>query len=339
MAAGGPVLVTGGAGFIGVNLADRLARAGRRVVVLDNLSRPGSERNLAFLREHHPGRVAFVEGDVRDREAVDSVVAGASAVVHLAAQVAVTTSLADPLTDFAVNAGGTLTVLEAVRRLAPEATVVHASTNKVYGALEDLGLRLAGRRWAPAAGTGVGEDRPLDFHSPYGCSKGAADQYVRDYARSYGLRTVVLRQSCVYGPHQHGSEDQGWVAHFVHALLGGRPVTIFGDGFQVRDLLEVGDLCDLYLGILDDPEPAAGGIFNVGGGPANARSVIEVIEDLGRMLEREVEPARGPARAGDQRYYVSDLGLARERLGWEPRVGVEAGLERLLAWASGRAGW
>ena len=229
-----PVLITGGAGFVGCNLADRLLREGRRVVLFDNLSRAGVERNLAWLRDTHGDAVHAVVADIRDADSLADAVAGASQVFHFAAQVAVTTSLDDPAEDFEVNARGTLNVLEAIRRSDDPPPLVYTSTKKVYGGLDDVVLECDDRRYTPAdrelASRGIGEDRPLDFHSPYGCSKGTADQYVLDYARSYGLQTVVFRMSCIYGPHQFGTEDQGWVAHFLIRALDGQPIVLYGDG-------------------------------------------------------------------------------------------------------------
>ena len=326
------VVVTGGAGFIGVNASLRLAERGWSVLAVDNLARPGSERNAAELER---AGIALAQADVRDPAAVETAIAGADAVIHMAAQVAVTTSLAEPVADFVVNAGGTLNVLDAVRRLAPEAVVIYASTNKVYGGLEQvpLGLDERGRWWPADRRPGVTEAEPLDFHSPYGCSKGAADQYVRDFARCYGMRTAVFRQSCVYGPRQYGNEDQGWVAHFVHAALDGRPLTVYGDGRQVRDLLHVDDLVDLYERVLEAPAAAAGRIFNTGGGAANARSVLEVLESIHDRLGLPRTWSFGTEREGDQRWFVSDNSALDAALGWRPRTGFDEGLEGLTGWA------
>ncbi len=313
------ILITGGAGFLGVNAADHFARSGWWVTLLDSLERPGTQANLDWVRRAHG--VGFVKADIRDRSALDLAVRGKDAVLHLAAQVAVTTSIRDPRMDFEVNARGTLNLLEAVRAHAPEAAVLYASTNKVYGGLE--GTRRP-----------VAEEQPLDFHSPYGCSKGAADQYVRDYARCFGLRTVVMRQSCIYGAHQYGTEDQGWVAHFVHSIMAGRPITIYGDGSQVRDLLDARDLCRLYVLAIDRIDHCRGDIFNVGGGPLNARdllSVVRAIEELGGM---KAASTFGDWRPGDQRYYVSDIRRAERVLGWRPEIGFETGLKDLMTWAS-----
>lgn len=345
----GASLVIGGSGFVGSNLADRLLRDGREVVVFDNLSRPGVERNLAWLRQTHGARVTFVEGDVRNREVVARAVrdgggAGPVAdVYHFAAQVAVTTSLGDPSDDFEINARGTLNVLEAVRALR-DATghappVLFTSTNKVYGELADVAeARSAGgaRRYAPAdvalAATGIGESRPLDFHSPYGCSKGAADQYVCDYARSYGLPTVVFRMSCIYGPRQFGTEDQGWVAHFLIRALDGQPITLYGDGLQVRDVLFVDDLVDAFLLARRHVGTLAGRAFNIGGGPANTTSLLELVGRIGGLTGREPAVAFEGWRTGDQKWYVSDVRAFGAATGWQPRTSLPEGLARLHAW-------
>jgi CDP-paratose 2-epimerase len=346
---GRPSLLVGGAGFVGCNLADRLLRDGREVVVFDNLSRPGVERNLAWLRAAHGERVTFVEGDVRDRAAVGAAVrdgggAGPAAdVFHFAAQVAVTTSLGDPAADFDVNARGTLHVLEAVRALRDEtgyaAPVLFTSTNKVYGDLADVAESHSpsgARRYAPAdaalAATGISEARPLDFHSPYGCSKGAADQYVCDYARSYGLPTVVFRMSCIYGPRQFGTEDQGWVAHFLIRALDGRPITLYGDGLQVRDVLFVDDLVDAFVLARRHVDRLAGRAFNVGGGPANTTSLLELVERIGALAGRRPDVHFDAWRTGDQKWYVSDVRAFGAATGWQPRTSVAAGLARLHDW-------
>ncbi|HMC49405.1 MAG TPA: SDR family NAD(P)-dependent oxidoreductase, partial [Solirubrobacterales bacterium] len=267
-------LVTGGAGFIGTNLADRLLREGQRVRIVDNLSRAGVEGNLAWLREGHGERVEVMRGDLRNRSVATEAVRGVDTVFHLAAQVAVTTSLADPLCDFDVNLTGTINLLEAARGQTEPPTFLFTSTNKVYGGLEDVGLQDTGSRYEPVAGpirrAGISEDRPLDFCTPYGCSKGAADQYVLDYAKSFGLRTAVFRMSCVYGPHQCGNEDQGWVAHFAIRALDGEPIVLYGDGHQVRDVLFVEDLVEAFLLARENIEAIGGGAYNIGGGPENA---------------------------------------------------------------------
>jgi len=326
-------VITGGAGFIGGHAASTLHARGDRVVLADDLSRPGSAANLAWLRGQ--GIDEFHQLDIRDPSSVDSLIsrhADADAVLHLAGQVAVTSSVRDPRADFEANALGTLNVLEAVRtRAGGRPAVLYSSTNKVYGGLEDLAIVERDGRYALGdLPGGVDESRPLDFHSPYGCSKGAGDQYVRDYARIYGMKTITFRQSCIYGTRQNGVEDQGWVAWFCIAAASGRPVTVCGDGKQVRDLLWVDDLVDIYIKALDRIDEVSGEAFNVGGGPANALSINELVALLG------LEARRAPWRPGDQRVFVADVSKARRRLGWSPSVGAAEGVARLRAWASGR---
>jgi CDP-paratose 2-epimerase len=332
----GETLITGGCGFIGTNLAHRLLSNGERVCVFDNLSRSGASRNLEWLRATHRTGLRVVTADVRDRRAVREAVLLAHRVFHFAAQVAVTTSLDEPTVDFEVNAGGTLNILESVRDAPHQPSLVFTSTNKVYGGL--AGVRFeedAGRhtpRSARLARRGIDEDRPLDFHSPYGCSKGCADQYVRDYARSYGLRTVVFRMSCIYGPHQFGNEDQGWVAHFLIRALHGEPITIYGDGRQVRDVLFIDDLVDAFLLASADIDRLAGRAFNIGGGPANAISLRELL-DMIRRRERRAPQVRWESwRTGDQKFYVSDTARFRRLTGWNPRVSATEGIARLQQW-------
>ena len=332
-----PVLITGGAGFVGTNLADRLCRAGQPVTVFDNLSRPGVERNAAWLRATHGDLVQIETADIRDARAVGAAVAGASAVFHFAAQVAVTSSLVSPVHDFEVNARGTLNVLEAVRARGGDAPpVVFTSTNKVYGGLEDVEFRLRGDRYEPCDDTlrarGIAENRPLDFYSPYGCSKGAADQYVLDYARTFGLRATVFRMSCIYGPHQCGTEDQGWLAHFLIQALHGRPVTLYGDGKQVRDVLFVDDLVDAFLLALERADALSGRAFNLGGGVGNTTSLLELLEEIETLHGRAPALRRDDWRPGDQRYYVSDFSRFREATGWTPRVAMREGTALLYHW-------
>src|SRR5882762_6338463 len=315
------VLITGGAGFLGVNAAADLISTGWHVTVLDNLSRPGTERNLKWLITQHPTRTTFVKEDVRNASALADHVKNQDAILHLAGQVAVTTSLTDPGTDFDVNARGTLNLLEAARLHNPEAPFVFASTNKVYGKLEKNNVACK-------------ESQPIDFHSPYGCSKGAADQYVRDYARCFHMNTVVLRQSCIYGAHQYGTEDQGWVAHFVHSILDDRPLTIYGDGTQVRDLLDARDLSALYEIAIDKIDATRGQIYNVGGGPPNQRNLLEVIDQIGELVSKKPQYSFSGWREGDQAYYVSDISKAKSDLGWEPGIQFDRGLKDLLAWAA-----
>jgi CDP-paratose 2-epimerase len=330
------VLITGGCGFIGTNLAHAVATGGRRVRVLDNLSRPGVEENLRWLKKTHGDRISVEVGDVRDPFAVRRAVAGVEAVFHFAAQVAVTTSLADPMHDFDVNVRGTVNVLEAVRAQEQPPALLFTSTNKVYGGMEDVPLKLRGLRYEPCdAGLrvrGFGENRPLDFHSPYGCSKGAADQYVLDYARSYGLRTAVFRMSCIYGPHQFGTEDQGWVAHFLIRALEDRAITLYGDGMQVRDILYVEDLVRAFLLAERQIDTLAGQAFNMGGGAANTISLLELVDLIGELHGAAPRIFYENWRTGDQRYYVSDIGRFAAATGWRPRVNVREGVGNLYNW-------
>jgi CDP-paratose 2-epimerase len=336
-----PILITGGAGFIGSNLADRLAGEGREVIVLDALSRPGVETNLAWLQARHGKRIRPLIADVRDGAVLDEAVRDADAVFHLAAQVAVTTSLAEPGADFEINLRGTLNVLEAVRRRSAPVPVIFASTNKVYGDLADVELELADEAYRPVdpdlRARGVDERRPLDFHTPYGCSKGAADQYVLDYARSYGVPACVLRMSCIYGPRQMGTEDQGWVAHFLIRALEGAPLTIYGDGRQVRDILHVADAVEAYVQALARIEAVSGRAFNLGGGPQNAVSLRQVVAHIESLIARRAQLVYGPWRAGDQRYYVSDIAAARAALGLAAPRPWRDGVAHLAEWLQGEA--
>lgn len=329
-------LIIGGAGFIGTNLAGRLASSGTPVTVFDNLSRPGVERNVELLRERFPGQVDVVIGDVRNPRQVRQVVRRASAVYHLAAQVAVTTSLQEPRLDFEVNALGTLNVLEALRELPKPPPLLFTSTNKVYGSVDDVSLRETASRYVPtkarAALSGIDESRHLDFHSPYGCSKGSADQYVRDYARSFGLPNVVFRMSCIYGPHQMGNEDQGWVAHFLKRALRDEVITLFGDGKQVRDVLFVDDLTLAMVGAVGRASELAGRAFNVGGGPAHTLSLLELLDLIQGITGHPCRIEHQGVRVGDQRYYVSNVGRLGRALGWEPRTSVAEGIDRLAQW-------
>jgi CDP-paratose 2-epimerase len=328
-------LITGGAGFIGSNAANRLLSRGQEVVVYDNLSRPGAHLNLTWLREQH-GNDSFrlVVGDVRDPVVLATAVQDADVVLHLAGQVAVTTSVQLPREDFESNALGTFNLLEAARLSQREPVILYASTNKVYGALEDVEVVEEESRYRYAELVhGVPECQAIDLHSPYGCSKGCGDQYVRDYYRIYGLRGVVLRQSCIYGPRQLGMEDQGWVAWIMLAALTGRPVTIYGNGKQVRDLLWIDDLLDAYDCVLSNLDQAAGRVYNIGGGPAKTLSVWqEYGQLLAELLGHEVPVTFTAARPGDQKIYISDIRRSQEELGWQPTMPVRAGVQSLFAW-------
>jgi CDP-paratose 2-epimerase len=331
-------LITGGAGFIGSGVADRLLGRGESVTILDSFVRPGGRDRIARLEARHGrSRLRIVRGDVRDYAVLAEVTQGAGVIYHLAGQVAVTSSVADPRLDFEANALGTLNALEAARHHAPSAIFLYASTNKVYGDLESLGIHEEASRYVFAdLPYGVSEAQPLDFHSPYGCSKGAGDQYVRDYHRIYGLRTVVLRQSCVFGPNQSGTEDQGWLMWLMLAAQHGRPITIYGNGKQVRDVLFIDDLLDAYDAAVTSANQASGQVYNIGGGRDRSLSIWR---EFGRLLERLLVrsiPVRYAAwRPGDQRVYVSDIRKAARELGWSPKVPVEEGVSRMLKWAKG----
>ena len=340
--AGRPILVTGGAGFIGSNIADALANRGHEVIVYDALSRPGVERNLAWLEGRHHGRVHRIVADVRDRDQLGAAVADAGAIFHMAAQVAVTTSLADPRDDFDINVGGTFNLLEAVRVSGRPVPVIFASTNKVYGDLADIHLLEEEDAYSPVDALirerGVSEARPLEFHTPYGCSKGAADQYVLDYARSFGLPAAVLRMSCVYGQRQMGTEDQGWVAHFLIRALTGQPITLYGDGRQVRDILDVSNAVDAYLRAWERIDAVSGCAFNLGGGPANAISLRRLLAYVSRLLGKDVDVTYSDWREGDQRYFVADTGEIDAALGLESKVPWHQGVERLARWLAEERG-
>jgi len=338
-----PVLITGGAGFIGANLADRLAQQGETVVIYDALRRPGVERNLAWLQVRHGDRIRPVIADIRDAEPLRAAVHGARAVFHFAAQVAVTTSLADPAEDFAVNIAATFTLLEAARTAPVPPPVIFASTNKVYGDLADLAFERGDGGYRPVDAAvdarGIGETRPLDFHTPYGCSKGAADQYVLDYARSYGLQTAVLRMSCIYGQRQMGTEDQGWVAHFLIRALEGQPITLYGDGYQVRDILDVSNAVEAYLNAWQRIDAVKGRAFNLGGGPANAVSLRVLLAHIGSLIGREVDVSYADWRAGDQRYFVADTRAAEAALDLSPKMPWRDGVAALARWLAAERGF
>jgi CDP-paratose 2-epimerase len=330
-----PVLITGGAGFIGTNLAHRLLRSGRPVRIYDNLSRPGAEQNLRWLRAAHGSRVQIAQGDVQSTARLREALADVGTVFHLAAQVAVTTSLADPRDDFAVNAAGTLNLLELIRETGRRIALVFTSTNKVYGALDDVPLVASATRYHPAADLrGINEARPLSFHSPYGCSKGTADQYVLDYARGYGVDATVFRMSCIYGPHQYGTEDQGWVAHFLIRAQQDLPITIYGDGKQVRDLLYIYDLIEAFLLAEQHLPEIAGQAFNIGGGPDNTISLCELVERISALSGDAPEIVYGRWRVGDQRWYVSDPSKFERATGWRPKTNVDDGIRQLHQWIS-----
>jgi CDP-paratose 2-epimerase len=338
---GRPILITGGAGFIGSNLADRLAGEGHAIIIYDALSRPGVERNLSWLKSRHGGRITYIAGDVRDEDEVVRAAADAKAVFHMAAQVAVTTSLLDPREDFDINVRGTINVLDAVRVRRDQVPVIFASTNKVYGDLADIEFETLRDRYEPksfAARHGIDESRPLDFHTPYGCSKGAADQYVLDYARSFGVPTAVFRMSCIYGQRQMGTEDQGWVAHFLIRALEDKPITVYGDGRQVRDILDVGDAVNAYVSALENIDQVQGRAFNLGGGPPNAISLLELIDEMRAITGRDIELRFEDWRQGDQRWFVADASAARATLNLPSPSGWRDGVARLAEWLASERG-
>jgi CDP-paratose 2-epimerase len=327
--------ITGGAGFIGSNYVSRLLERGEKVTIYDNLSRPGAARNLAWLQETFGGKAfQLVTGDVRDAELLTSSSREVDVIVHLAGQVAVTTSVTHPREDFEINALGTFNVVEAARLSERKPAVLYASTNKVYGGMEDVRVVERGTRLEyETLPMGCPETQPLDFHSPYGCSKGSGDQYVRDYARIYDLPTVVLRQSCIYGPRQFGVEDQGWVAWMIIAAVTGRPLTIYGDGKQIRDVLHVSDLLDAYDAAIARLDRVKGRVYNLGGGSGNTMSIwTEFGPLLEKLLGRPIPVALGDWRPGDQKVFVADIRKAERELDWKPKVGVEEGVGRLFEW-------
>ncbi len=328
-------LVTGGAGFIGSNYVHRLLSRGEDVVVYDNLSR--APRNVEWLRQTF-GADSFrlIQADVRDAERLAQAAKDADVIVHLAGQVAVTTSVVNPREDFEANALGTFNALEAARLSGRNPVFIYSSTNKVYGGMEDVEIVEEPTRWRyKEMEMGCPETQPLDFHSPYGCSKGTGDQYVRDYHRIYGLNTVVMRQSCIYGERQFGIEDQGWVAWFTIAAVVGKPITIYGDGKQVRDILFVEDLLDAYDLAVAKIDVARGQVYNLGGGPQNVMSIwAEFQPKLEKLLGRSIQTARGDWRPGDQRVFYADIRKAERELGWKPKIGVDEGVRRLFEWVS-----
>ena len=328
-------LITGGAGFIGSNYAARCLQRGESIKIFDNLSRAGSRLNLEWLEKTY-GKKSFelILGDIRDSAAIINAAKGAKRILHLAAQVAVTTSVTDPETDFAINAQGTFNVLEAARKSGGNPAFIFASTNKVYGGMENVEVEEKNTRYDyKDLPLGASEDQPLDFHSPYGCSKGSGDQYVRDYHRIYQLPTMVFRQSCIYGRRQFGIEDQGWVAWFIIAAILGKPITIYGNGKQVRDILFVEDLVDAYdAGFAHLPEKG-GQIFNIGGGRKNTISIwMEFKPILEDLLGKEIVTSSSGWRPGDQPVFISDIRKAQNILGWAPRISAEKGISILFDW-------
>jgi CDP-paratose 2-epimerase len=335
-------LITGGAGFIGTNLAKHLLNSKKKVMVFDSLARPGVENNLRWLYENYNGNLHVQVADIRDERAVRESVKHADEIFNFSAQVAVTTSLEDPVHDFDVNIRGALNLLECIRKSGRSIPLIFSSTNKVYGDLADLEFISNGSRYYPADKNlkihGISEARPLDFHSPYGCSKGAADQYVIDYSRSFGLKTTVFRMSCIYGPYQFGTEDQGWVAHFIISMLDNKPITIYGDGKQVRDVLYVDDLVNAFILGMENIDKLTGNGYNIGGGPENTVSLLEILNKMKNLSLKEPTIKFKDWRTGDQQYYVSDIRKFSEATGWRPEVPVDNGIRMLVNWLSENRG-
>ena len=327
------IVITGGNGFIGCNAADFFASKAEKITIIDNYSRKGCKDNEEWLKQSH-SNINFVNADIsKDFEVLKKEFFESDAVIHLAAQVAVTTSVKDPRADFNDNAIGTFNVLEAARTSADNASILFSSTNKVYGGMESIEIIEGNERYSyKDFPNGISESSVLDFHSPYGCSKGAADQYTRDYSRIYGLNTTVFRQSCIYGKRQFGVEDQGWVAWFTIASVLNKSITIYGDGKQVRDVLYVDDLLKAYELALKNKNKAKGKIFNTGGGPKNTLSLLELIKLLEQFNGRKINFSFSDWRPGDQPVYVSDIKKIKNELNWSPSTNAEQGIKQLFDW-------
>lgn len=329
------VLIFGGAGFIGSNWAHRLLETtDAKVHVFDNLSRRGVRHNLAWLQKAagNSSRLQITVGDVRDSAMVERAVRHATEIYNFAAQVAVTTSLLDPRLDFEVNVGGTFNILEAARKSGRRPFILFTSTNKVYGDINFRNVAVTSTRYRYTDCLGISESQALDFHSPYGCSKGAADQYVRDYSRMFDLPTTVLRMSCIAGPQQFGNEDQGWVAHFLYSALRNEPIVIYGDGRQVRDVLCVHDLLHAFESVLLARPITEGQIYNVGGGPENTVSLLELIDEIRELTGQKLRYELDQRRPGDQLIYITDFAKLRRDTGWQPRYSVRDTLREIQAW-------
>ena len=328
-------LVTGGAGFIGSNYVSRLLKRGEKVTIYDNLSRSGSLLNLKWLQDTYGAdSFSLIKKDIRDKDGILEAARNADVIMHLAAQVAVTTSVVDPREDFEINALGTFNMLEAARASQRKPIILYTSSNKVYGGMETVRIKETENDYKYVDfPMGISEEQPVDFHSPYGCSKGCGDQYIRDYARIYDLPTVVFRQSCIYGTHQFGMEDQGWIAWFIIAIVTGKPISIYGDGKQVRDVLFIEDLMNAYDAAIENIKITSGQVFNIGGGPENTLSVWAQFEPLlQKLVGHPIHVKHGDWRPGDQRIYVSDIRKAQRDFGWKPQITVEEGVGRLYQW-------
>ena len=328
------IFITGGAGFIGIHTANFYLSKGDQVTIFDNFSRKGTKENVSWLQKKYgKTKLKVIEGDIRHFNILKRSIPGHDIIIHLAGQVAVTTSVANPREDFEINALGTFNVLEAVRLRSPQAVLLFASTNKVYGGMEEIKIIKGNNRYKYRDyPDGIPETQNVDFHSPYGCSKGAADQYVRDYHRIYGLKTVVFRQSCIYGTHQFGIEDQGWVSWFTIAAILGKPITVYGDGMQVRDVLFVEDLVNAYDLAIGNIKQTAGQIYNVGGGAKITLSLLELLDLLEKKLSRKIPFTFADWRPGDQPVYISNIAKITKSLDWQPKIGVEEGTSKMIDW-------
>lgn len=328
------IFITGGAGFIGTHAADHFLSLKNKITIFDNFSRKGTHENVKWLKENHDSKnIKVIAGDIRDFDLLKKSIKKHDVVIHLAGQVAVTTSVINPREDFEINALGSFNVLEAVRKEIPQAIVLYASTNKVYGGMEEVKIIKKGKKYAYRDfPNGISEIQNLDFHSPYGCSKGTVDQYVRDYYRIYGTKTVVFRQSCIYGTHQFGIEDQGWVSWFTIASVLNKPITVYGDGMQVRDVLFVKDLVLAYHSTIDQIDKSAGKIYNVGGGPKFTLSLLELIDLLEKKLNKKIKYTSADWRPGDQPVYISNIAKIKKELGWQPRISVSEGTSQMIDW-------
>jgi len=332
-----PVVITGGAGFIGTNLAARLLEKGHSVIIIDNLSRSGSQRNLQWLLDNYSKGLQVRICDIRDSFKIPELIKMAGTVFHFAAQVAVTKSMENPVEDFKINVEGTLNILESIRKTDDPPFLVFTSTNKVYGKLSGVKLVEKGLRYHPVSDiyrNGINENTLLDFQSPYGCSKGSADQYILDYCRTYNVPASVFRMSCIYGPHQYGTEDQGWVAYFLFRIIENLPITIYGDGKQVRDILYIDDLLEAFDLVVKNKDKCSGHAFTIGGGPSNSISILECIQMLQKQCAKFPPLSFAPWRNGDQYYYVSDTSKFNNLTGWKPSVDLESGINRLYEWVS-----
>ena len=327
------IFITGGAGFIGFHLADFYLKQNHKVIIFDNFLRKGTKENVALLKARYDKNLNIIKGDIRNFFKLKKEIGGSDVIFHLAAQVAVTTSITNPREDFEINAQGSFNVLEASRKKAPKAILIYSSTNKVYGGMEDIKIRkLKNRYQYVELRNGIPEERYLDFHSPYGCSKGAADQYFRDYFRIYKLKTVIFRQSCIYGTHQFGIEDQGWVAWFTIAAALDKKITIYGDGKQVRDVLFVDDLVRAFDQAIKNIKNVQGQIYNIGGGPQHTLSLLELIDFLEKKLKRKIKYRFEDWRPGDQPVYISNIAKAKRDLKWQPKTNYKNGVTKLFKW-------